>query len=100
MRLRAAGLLNRRQKINLALLLLIPLLLFFVWGTFTEKARRCASELHAVIRADNVSAHINANRALYDMLKNANSRYTAKNILEGADAEKFAGYFDPPPRSR
>ncbi|MDR0454389.1 MAG: hypothetical protein LBH05_06230 [Deferribacteraceae bacterium] len=89
--------LNVRQKINLAILLLIPFFFYAIFGMVAEIAQNKASALPEVILADKVSVRINANRAVYDMLKNTNPQYVRKNVLEGAKAENFTGYFGPEP---
>ena len=91
--LRILDMLNTRQKISLAFLPLVFLLLFFIFELVAERVHYKVSKLPAIVRASDVSAHINGNSAIYDMLGNANPQYVPKNILEGADAGNFTEYF-------
>ena len=93
MKLKNISLLSGRQRINLAALALIPLILFLIWGAITENARHNISELPEVILANSVSEHINVNRAKYDMLNNSNPQYVPRDVFEGADANNFTKYF-------
>ncbi len=95
--LKTARRINGRQKRNLALLLIIPLLLFFMWDAISGTAVKGASGQQAYLSAERTAAHVDANRAVYDMLKNAAPHYTTRDILKGADVEVFRGYFGPRP---
>jgi hypothetical protein len=85
------------HKRNLVLLLIIPVIFYFVYPEVLNSAVNYSNNQAAPRGVNSVRSKIDGNGATYDMLKNAVVDYEAKYILAGIVKEYLVKYFTPPP---
>jgi hypothetical protein len=85
------------HKRNLVLLLVIPVLFYFIYPEVLGSATAYFSKQSAPKGVDSVKLQIDKKANIYDLLKNALVDYQSTYVLAGIVNEYLAKYFTPPP---
>jgi hypothetical protein len=85
------------HKRNLVLLLVIPVIFYFIYPEVLGGATDYFSKQSSPRGVDAVRLQIDKKAGIYDLLKNAPVDYQSTYILAGIVNEYLAKYFTPPP---